>query len=484
MTINRDWVGVMKEECPAAFTEKPPFRPRVAFIDGMPLLMKSGAVTKWDELVRYNFVSAVHRFFRIGAQVVVLGFDVYSLVPMAKAITQANRSKNAHGIDFTDASQLPNVVPVEYNDFMRNRAFKRRVIQMVVETLPGLLALRDGQEFVVDYESCPIRFSHDASLNKVVQTFMVDIPPLGECDVKATRWMRLYGDGVMHSVDGDFLPIALMEYEDRVRRMSGGGGAVVRPFKMAVYRMKFGAGGDDDGNEGGGQGSSGSKRDSRGVAVVHAGGGVSKKKGRQMEYVMIPLLYECIYLAMRQCAGTGSRSRSSHDSRYMEMLACLIGLTGTDFTRKLPLVGVKKVWGVLAESRIWNGLLTSYNPDELSLDVDQACDALVSGLYNEVYKRHIPSSQGTLVDVLQDLANAPKLSDLTKKRLPTAGRVDATIRNINWLLQYWRCKQPERASDGDEWQYSRACPDPVCDLYGFRKSTGRKCAVQWLDEAL
>jgi hypothetical protein len=92
MTIHRDWIGIMKEESPAAFTKTPPFVPRVAFIDGMPLLMKSESVTRWQDLVRFNFLSALNRFYSMGAKTVVLGFDVYSLVSSAKSPKRSSQS--------------------------------------------------------------------------------------------------------------------------------------------------------------------------------------------------------------------------------------------------------------------------------------------------------------------------------------------------------------------------------------------------------
>jgi hypothetical protein len=235
----------MKEESPAAFTKTPPFVPRVAFIDGMPLLMKSESVTRWQDLVRFNFLSALNRFYSMGAKTVVLGFDVYSLVSSAKSITQANRSKKVKPIRFEDGGQLPNVIPVEYNDFMRNRAFKRRVIQLVI-----------------DYESCPILFSYDKTSGKVKQNFMVDIPPMGECDVKCTRWFRLYGDGIAHSVDGDFIPIALMEHESQLRQLAD---SMSPPVKMAVFRLEFGAS-----HERSSSGKESGKRDNRGNPVANS----------------------------------------------------------------------------------------------------------------------------------------------------------------------------------------------------------------------
>ena len=111
MGINSDWVKILKEECPDAFTPKCPTRPRAAFIDGQIQLQKSNAVNTWDQFVYCQFTCPIRRMFvrpRIpppvtaatctdarprpqkdhGVSVVVLAFDSYALVPRAKAATQ------------------------------------------------------------------------------------------------------------------------------------------------------------------------------------------------------------------------------------------------------------------------------------------------------------------------------------------------------------------------------------------------------------
>lgn len=80
MTIDSGWVRIMKEECPEAFRSTYPFkgRPKVAYIDGMPLLMISeGRVQSWQDLLINNFARHVTRYFRLGCSVVVLAFDDY-----------------------------------------------------------------------------------------------------------------------------------------------------------------------------------------------------------------------------------------------------------------------------------------------------------------------------------------------------------------------------------------------------------------------
>lgn len=126
MTINSSWVEILKGEAPDAFAESPPFVGRVAYLDGMPLLMAAGTTRRWDDLVRFNFCSPVRRFFRMGTRTVVLAFDDYTHVPVAKSITQANRSKKKVKIDFNERQQLETIMPVDYNERLSNRVYKRR----------------------------------------------------------------------------------------------------------------------------------------------------------------------------------------------------------------------------------------------------------------------------------------------------------------------------------------------------------------------
>ena len=171
----------------------------------------------------------------------------------------------------------------------------------------------------------------------------------------------------------------------------------------------------------------------------------------------------------------------------MRMLACLIGMTGTDFSRALPHLGPKKVWDMLSMKHVWPGLLRSYDPSTGQMVPGDICDHFVRHLYTDKFAKH--AKGGTLEEVLQSLAGS-KLSDKTKNELPTLPRVDVTMRNINWMLFYWECRQPLRApkpeneeerKTGKVWIYDHVCPDPMQEKYGFKKSDNRKCAVQWLD---
>ena len=128
----------------------------------------------------------------------------------------------------------------------------------------------------------------------------------------------------------------------------------------------------------------------------------------------------------------------------------------------------------------------SFNTNTNQLRVDAACDLFVSHLYGQKFSNHVPSPcPGSLDGVLGALQRS-KLSEKTKAQLPSKLRVEATIRNANWVLQYWECRQPAPniTTDNhveDVWDYTRCFPNPICETYGFRSSKKRKNAVQWLD---
>lgn len=357
MTIHSAWFQVMKSECPQAFTPTPPFAPRAAFLDGMPLLMASSTMRKWDDLIRFNFCNPILRFFRMGAQVCVLAFDDYLHVPKAKAITQANRSKKKAPFQCNEREQLETLMPADYNTRLANRIYKRKVIDLIAETLVDHLALAPGQKLIVDYVECPVLFFVEQGEKKPKFKYLLDVPPLGECDIKFTRWSRHFGDMVAHSVDGDFVPIALLEYERQVRVLKEGGSGSRRPqqrhtaAKLAVFRLEYGAAAASAAAAVAPPSSKKQKVGPGGGAASAAAGAEppkSKKRKRTMEYVDIPLLYESLKSAMKQFSnegilrwavprnasarlfGGGQKGESLH---YMRILASMIGLTGTDFTR-------------------------------------------------------------------------------------------------------------------------------------------------------
>ena len=111
MGIHGEWMKVFKETCPEAFTARLTGRPRGAFIDGQIQLMKSAHVLTWDQFVHSQFAMPVRRMLREhGATSVVLAFDDYTHVPLAKGMTQAQRQKKTSPKAFHARQQLPDTV--------------------------------------------------------------------------------------------------------------------------------------------------------------------------------------------------------------------------------------------------------------------------------------------------------------------------------------------------------------------------------------
>jgi len=88
MTIERQWIEIMKLEVPDAFSPVIPFVPEVGFIDAQIKLMFMPHENAWDVFMFKQFVLPVQHMFRDGASKVILAFDDYDNVPRAKSITQ------------------------------------------------------------------------------------------------------------------------------------------------------------------------------------------------------------------------------------------------------------------------------------------------------------------------------------------------------------------------------------------------------------
>ena len=279
--------------------------------------------------------------------------------------------------------------------------------------------------------------------------------------------MNEQGDIVAHSVDGDFIPIALIRHESMV--LSNNDKEEV-PYRIALYRLKYNI--------------AGTKRKMDG-----------QQKRREFEYVCIPDLYSGMQKALAQAASCMQQQQL----HYMRLLAVLIGMTGTDFTRNLPHMSPGTVWTMISESHCMHELIRCYDPESSALNTMDACNLLAARysplslvlsskfyfnfrtrLYMIKFAKHVPPSQrGNLQGLLAALCSQrSRLADKTKKELPTAPRIETTFKNINWLLQYWMCRDPVPITEG-KWDYGACFPDPVSEEYGFAASGEGK--IVWLD---
>ena len=173
------------------------------------------------------------------------------------------------------------------------------------------------------------------------------------------------------------------------------------------------------------------------------------REKRTYEYVDVQCLYEALRTAVLQ--SIGRTHLPMHAGHEIRMLVALVCLTGTDFSRGLPQISGRTVYDLLP--RIWMTLVMSYDPASDTLRPEDGADRLVALLYHEKFPKHAPSRRG-LRAVLAEL-QASGISQRTKDTLPAPERIEATVRNVNWVLQYWRCG---------------ACPDPVDAAFGYRRT--------------
>lgn len=236
----------------------------------------------------------------------------------------------------------------------------------------------------------------------------------------------------MDSIDGDSIPIALMHHEMCLRR-------AMPPPIVYVYRLELNK----------------DKPAEKPPAKRKAADEAAPPKRpycrpsnppRTYEYVNIHALYEGLKDAISQ--SVGRIVLPSHAGHEMSMLIALIALTGTDFSRNLPQMSGRSVYGWLPD--LWPTLVMAYDPAQSCLRVEPATKHLVALLYRIKFQRHVASTelQGVLAE-LQAASIAPR----TKESLPTYERIMCTVRNANWVLAYWTCEP---------------APDPIQHEYGFR----------------
>jgi len=439
MTIDSSWIACFKEEIPAAFTPHPCFKPDAVFVDGQIRLMPSSidSVMSWDDYIKRQFERVLQRYFERGVSCVILAFDDYAHVPSAKNMTQFKRRRHVPSLDFSARDCLPPCVPrgEEFTRCISNRTFKAKLIQLVIHRLTTNLRCADGQCLVVDYAGSPVR--HYSADSRLPPEPIAEFGPLGEADVKFVRYTEIYDKLQVDSVDGDSIPIALLLME------KGHAG------KISVLRMQTRV------KSHGGDAEPASKKPktapSQSVAQVD-----KKPAARVYEYVDVRLLFDCLVsMVIPQCVGRASLA--SHQGQEISMLVCLVGLSGTDFTRGLPLVSGKTLYEFLPS--LWMRLCRCYDPSARQLVPDAALNLLVSRIYHLKFQKH--SADREMAEVLSSLMSS-KLSVKTKERLPSADVVRCTLQNTNWLLRYWRELDP---------------PDPVQPQFGFcRTRTG---AVQF-----
>ena len=437
MTIHSDWSRILHDECAEAFSKKaPPCGMKVGIIDGHLQLMRLDArMETWECFIRNQFLKPIQSLFNLGCPRVVLCFDNYSAVPIYKSMTQLARTqKQRHEIKIFNAHDpLPAKVPDDPMLYLMNRNFKIKLIEMLCEKVPSLVDIPRGKEFLLDYKRV---VSYQAEHR--IPTPVKGMESMGESDVKFCRYVTKYGNALVHAIDGDYMAIALLYYAHHSLHENN---------KIFIYRQLATLH------------QPAPPKDSKKRKRLHISRFFSnqeelvffrpqearaeeeeppeKKEPPHKCWVNMQMIYSVITRAMRkhQSVLNPLTQKVYTDQDAVFSAVYLMLWAGTDFSRNIPLIGPKRMWDALP--LISRPLMQAVR-GEGAVNERMFLNLVIARMYAMNYKKHVPPvSPMTLEGVLTQLQKS-KLSEGTKKKLPTEERVLTTLHNLNWVVQYWR----------------------------------------------
>ena len=411
MTIDAGWVKILKTNAPRAFSDVLPARPDIVFIDGQIKLMKGDYITTWDGFIQSQFINTIESAFELGAPVVVMGFDDYTHVPVCKNMTQSKRNRSVPAVNFAEKDDLPPRPPQEWMAAMRNRTFKVKVMKYVMCRLKQHFRLEERRSVVLDYHGVPEVIGGSYKLPELFKNHTEENPlRRGECDIKGPHYLPHRGNMVMISTDGDFIPIALIQLEQRRRE----GASQANIF---VHRIKIKTGA--------------TKRDAAGSSR------------REFEFVNIGALLDGL----------------THDLPWTKTPAAyfstLVALGGCDFSMNLPALGPTKLWAARTKLRDNPLRECAHLVSALIVTYQQILQNKCAGAGPETI-RSITDTQSAKCVYNKQHASALRcltLAPRTKSSMWTADRIVAHACNVLWTLQYW--------------SLLHAAPDPLSGNFGF-----------------
>ena len=268
--------------------------------------MKSDSITTWQQFLHRQFYFTIDQAFSNGARVVVLAFDNYDFVPSAKAPTQRKRCSHHASIRFDGKQDLPPIPPDDWGSALRNRAFKTKVMSMVMLNVLHEFSKKlttDGPKtLVLDWQVQPEIIGRPIDLPATVGS--AD-QKRGECDIKAFAWMNLGIPLLILSTDGDFLPMGMLQIEQKMRNEEAVPSIYLHRMKTRVDTKK------------------------------RTAGGVLK---REYEFVNVNAL--CSYIQQHVLCVDDTLSRA-------RVFSFVVASCGCDFAMSLPNIGPIKLWQVL-----------------------------------------------------------------------------------------------------------------------------------------
>jgi len=454
MTIQADFIKVLKAECPKAFTDTMTRdqSPHVVFIDGQVKLMKAESITTWPLFLKTQFYNTIEKAFGMGTDTVVLGFDDYRFVPEAKNMTQLKRSKSVPVMEFDADSTLPYELPENWSSAMRNRHFKVKAIHKIlhqvevwftelVKTAPHW----KQRCLILDFCGKPKVLRHFNSIaNKKLAAFAETQDDMfwlgrGECDVKAFTWALPGQKLAIMSTDGDFVPMSLL----KLKHTSN--------IDIVLYRIKIQTGKESEGTEVDTK-TKGTKRKLV-VTDALANKQADKKesnhvKKREYEFVHIGALYTWLQKNMPSKVGCP-----------VEQFCAMVATCGCDFVMNLPRIGAKTMWKYRYKLQNLPLSIPKYIVFGMSL---MYFDMMVAKNVTPVFLQHTSQSLPSIdVDTccrsythtIERIKQNTKISDCLKSAVWNVDRALAHAKNTAWTLQYWTRLQEYESTHKQDYGY-------------------------------
>jgi len=418
---------------------------KTIFIDAQIQLMKSFVKedeASWRQFIRRTFFAPVAEFHRRYDTVIVC-FDNYQNVPVFKSIEQSKRTAassaaQSRDFQFKAGDELPSK-PYEQKIWvqaLQNRSFKSNIISLITSMMAAeYTPPRVATTLVIDFVNST---RIDYLTHSKTRTVLEHLKPMGESDVKFMRYVPLFGDMCVDSIDSDVLLIAALF----VSRNSYKGNIYVRQYKTRLPAPPSAASANTTAAE-----TAVCKRKT--PEAVH-----TKPEKRRLEYeiIHVNLLLGVLHTTMQNAAAMSSQSdeiQQVSPAHLTAMLSFMVLLCGCDYSKKLPRIGVKSLWDnmdVVVPAMLQ---CTSYTDNVFAVDTEVSINGLIASLYARIYTKHVASASTNLDAVLARL-HASTLSDKTKNDLPTHDSLNTTLRNIEWVINYWSIENG----------------DPICPIDG------------------
>lgn len=327
-------------------------------------------------------------------------------MPIYKTIEQSKRVKSSRKpFDFNKGDSFPERPPSSdvWGDALMNRNYKSMVISIITKIMAAKYnpPIRPRTLLLDFCNVVKISYGHFGCKREVLET----LKPMGESDVKFLRYIALFGNLLIESVDSDVLLIAMqfmqrhkMELNIYVRRIAS------RPLEES--------------------GAAAGKR--------KAGDG-RKRPATEYEIINVKKLLLTVHSAIKQAVGGGFVLTSEQMTRYAVFLMLI---TGSDYSKKIAQIGPSFVWDHLHVSIPMLSLCCMEQDDGFMVD-EQACiDMLFVALYKEKFQKHVQDDSMDYASVYRDLQGS-KLNDRTKSSLPDQNSLVCLIRTVSWTMRYW-----------------------------------------------